>query len=66
MPERNIMKIIKNTKKRKGYDMYLHEACLLLDNANSNINAVCNSFTFGYAQGMKAARAEIKSKGVLV
>ena len=58
----NTMKVIEETHGRINprYDM-CHQNILDIANHKSNkYEAIVDSFVFGYAQGMKAAKAEMK------
>lgn len=59
---RNIEKIIEETKIKTGYDMKVDEVVALQE--KGACESICNAFVFGYAQGMKALKAEMKQKGV--
>jgi len=59
---RNIEKIIEETIVKTGYDMKVDEVVALQE--KGACESVCNAFVFGYAQGMKALKAEMKQKGV--
>lgn len=65
--ERNIGKIINKTRGNinRRYDMTMNDGRKLLSNNKSGFSLVYDAFTFGYAQGMKAAKAEMKKKGVV-
>ncbi|EDP10933.1 hypothetical protein [Amedibacillus dolichus] len=59
---RNIEKTIEETIVKTGYDMKVDEVVALQE--KGACESICNAFVFGYAQGMKALKAEMKQKGV--
>lgn len=58
----NVMKVIKKTKGTINtlYDASYQNIIDIMDNNKSEIDMVCDAFTFGYAQGLKAAKTELK------
>jgi len=44
------------------YIMRVNEVIEIIERSSGTADAVCKAFTFGHIQGMKAAKAEIKSK----
>ena len=55
---KNTMGIIRGMRAR--YDVDSTNFDDILDNSNHPIDLIRNGFTLGYAQGMKAARAEMR------
>ncbi len=65
MAKLNVMKTIEQAQKciRSGYTMsYDAMQELYKKNCNEPWNMMCDSFFLGYAQGLKAAKAEIRRK----
>ena len=61
----NTMQVIEKTRKGKinpTYDMTFKNVEDILENSTDYVGAVLNSFVFGYAQGMRATKAEIKKQ----
>ena len=59
---RNTMQLINGSigKIDVRYDMYAENIRDILNNSRDNFELICNGFRFGYLQGMKAAKAEMK------
>ena len=55
----NALKTIENIKGKINprYDMTVHHIQVLLANSSTACELACNSFFFGYAQGIKAEKA---------
>ena len=64
MSKVNVLKTIGGCRERINplYDACLRDIRVLLDNFPGRVSLVSNSFVFGYAQGYKAAKAEMKKK----
>lgn len=43
-----------------AYDLCSNNIEEIRDNSNGIFDLICNSFRFGYVQGMKATKAELK------
>lgn len=54
------------TKINPYYSMRLSDVIHIQNHATSNFEMISDAFTFGYAQGMKAAKAEMKKEGILL
>lgn len=55
----NALKTIERTRNKINprYDMTVHHIQVLLSESSTACELACNSFTFGYAQGIRAAKA---------
>ena len=55
----NALKTIERTRDKINprYDMTIHHIQVLLSESSTACELACNSFTFGYAQGIRAAKA---------
>lgn len=42
------------------YDMSIRDMRDIYDNSSDSYDLICNGFCYGYMQGMKAAKAEMK------
>lgn len=64
MKESNVMERIKESRKRikNSYDMKLRDICRIRDCSPDEYSKITNTFVYGYAQGYKAAKAEMKKK----
>ena len=64
MPVKNVVKhansLIGTINPR--YDMTVNNAREIYDMYGGNLETICCSFRFGYLQGMKAAKAEMKRR----
>lgn len=47
------------------YDMHINNLNDIIQASNNPCDLVCNGFRFGYMQGMKAAKAEMKKGGIV-
>lgn len=58
----NAIKIIKETRGTINtlYDASYKNIMDIVYSSSGRFDLACNAFTFGYAQGMKAAKAEMK------
>lgn len=45
------------------YDMRVKHVADIKEQSNGFYDLICNGFIFGYAQGMKAAKSEMKKGG---
>lgn len=57
---KNTMNVIQNTEINTYYDASVLNFQEIKRNSKGIFDLIHNSFTFGYAQGMKAAKAEIQ------
>ena len=66
MPRLNMRNTINNTKGKINYryDMSCDNIRQIKRESRDWFDMVNDSFRFGYAQGMKAAKAEMKGKGM--
>lgn len=64
--KRNMERIIEETRERipTGYDLTFGDIQKLRNESSSSIAAILDSFAFGYAQGMKAAKAKMRKRGI--
>ena len=66
----NVMQTIKDYtgtgKINLRYDICNKDVELIAKNSSCTYEAICNSFVFGYAQGLKAYKAEMKRKAKAV
>lgn len=64
---KDTMKAISNTvgKISRYYDMSIKNMQDILKASHSDYDLICNGFRFGYAQGMRAAKAEMKKGGAV-
>lgn len=62
---KNTMKLINDSvgKISNNYDIAAQNIQDIADASNNKWDLITNSFRFGYIQGMKAAKAEMKRKG---
>lgn len=63
---KNTMKLIEESIGRINarYDMRVRDVLDIKENSNDPFELICNSFRFGYTQGAKAAKAEMRKGGV--
>lgn len=63
---RNTMKLVQSAESHIDvrYDMYSQNINDIKDGSENIFEMIVNGFRFGYMQGMKAARAEMKKGGV--
>lgn len=63
---RNTMKLVQSAENHIDvrYDMYSQNINDIKDGSENIFEMIVNGFRFGYMQGMKAARAEMKKGGV--
>lgn len=61
---KNTMKVVKSTigKLNPYYDMSYNNIMDICKNSTNTFDIISNAFRFGYAQGMKAAKAEAKAR----
>lgn len=62
--QRNVMNIIGSMEKqgiRDGYEMRAKDFLAVDEISRSKYELISNSFVFGYAQSMKAAKKEMKA-----
>ncbi len=66
MPRLNMRNTINNTKGKinRHYDMTYDNILQIYRESRDWYDLVSDSFRLGYAQGMKAAKAEMKRKGM--
>jgi hypothetical protein len=64
MARLNVMRTIEETRPKINvrYDIGIDDIELICTNSPHPYYLVANSFTLGYAQGMKAAKAEMKRR----
>lgn len=64
---RNVMESSKSIigKINPYYDMRMSNIKEIYENSANPIDMICTSFRFGYLQGMKAAKAEMRKAGVV-
>ncbi|MCB5373485.1 hypothetical protein LIP36_07705 [Amedibacillus dolichus] len=60
---RNIEKIIEETKIKTGYDMKIDEIFTLKE--KGTYESIYSAFIYGYAQGMKTIKTEMKQRGMI-
>lgn len=67
MPRINTMNVINSTRGtiNRYYDANLRDLLTIRDNAKGEYDLIYDGFVFGYAQGMKAAKAEMRKGGGL-
>ena len=60
----NALKTIERTRNKINprYDMTIHHIQVLLSESSTAYELACNSFIFGYAQGIKAVKAAQHSR----
>lgn len=65
MAKIDVMQTIEKTRGAINpyYDLNMNDIKLIVDNSPNIYYLATNFFNFGYAQGMKAAKAEIKKQG---
>lgn len=65
MPRINTMNVINSTRKtiNRYYDASLRDLFTIRDNSKEEYDLIYNAFVFGYAQGRKAAKAEMRKGG---
>lgn len=56
----NIMEKVKAVQVNPRYDASRDDINTIKCNSNGQFEAICNGFSYGYLQGMKAAKAEMK------
>ena len=57
---KDIMGKIKAVQINPRYDASWNEIRTIKNSSDSQFEAICNGFNYGYLQGMKAAKAEMK------
>lgn len=60
---KSVYKAIEKVELNKYYSITLSQLQEIRTCARGYFGAIGDSFTFGYLQGMKAAKAELKKKG---
>lgn len=62
---KNAMKVIEASagKINVAYDMSIENISEIYEASGNPFNMISNGFRFGYMQGMKAAKAEVKKGG---
>ena len=62
MAKLNVIKTIEGTKGKinSKYDMAYNDIEVIQKNCNGVFDMICNSFMLGYAQGVKATKAETR------
>ena len=60
---KSVYKAIEKVELNKYYSITLSQLQEIRECARGYFGAIGDSFTFGYLQGMKAAKAEMKKKG---
>ena len=65
MPRLNVMKVIEENKRKINtrYDLNVLGVNEILNNSTNSLDLIYNGFVFGYIQGIKASKAEMR-KGV--
>lgn len=61
---KSVYKAIENLEINENYAMCITHLSEIREHANSQFDVICDSFDFGYLQGMKAARAEMRRGGM--
>ena len=63
MAKLNVIKTIEGTKGKinRKYDMTYNDMEVIYKYSGGAFDMICNSFMLGYAQGVKAAKAETRS-----
>lgn len=63
---KNTMQLIEGAIKEIDvrYDMSAGNIYDIYEASSNSVDMICNGFRFGYMQGMKAARAEMKKAGI--
>lgn len=61
---RNTMKLIEESTEQinERYDLYSHNVDDIHANSKNPIDMIVKGFRFGYMQGVKATRAELRNK----
>lgn len=62
----NAMKVVETSigKINTAYEMSVDNIAEIYEASNDSFEMICNGFKFGYMQGMKAAKAEMRKGGV--
>ena len=65
MARLNVMKVIEENKRKINtrYDLNVLGVNEILNNSRNSLDLIYNGFVFGYIQGIKASKAEMR-KGV--
>ena len=58
----DVMKTINGVKINNRYSFYNSDVDIILNNSENGFDFTLNLFKFGYAQGYKAAIADVKKK----
>ncbi len=63
---KNVIEKVEFTKVKINhrYGLTVGNAAEIREKSSGDFDMICNSFAFGYMQGMKAARAEMKKAGI--
>lgn len=61
---KSVYKAIEGIEVNEKYAMCVSHLFEIKEHAKGYFDAISDSFDFGYLQGMKAAKAEMKSRGV--
>ncbi len=59
---KNTMKLVASSLKQinPNYDLHSENIKDIFESSNNVYDLICNGFIFGYMQGMKAVKAELK------
>ena len=62
---KNTMKVVASSLKviNANYDLYAENIKDIYAKSNNVYDLICNGFRFGYMQGMKAAKAQLRKSG---
>ena len=65
MARLNVMKLIEDNRGKINtkYDLAIRQIDEIESNSLSKLDLICNIFVFGYMQGIKAAKAELRYGG---
>ena len=68
MGKLNLEKAIEQGRKiiNSNYDLTMENLIELYEKRQDKGETICNAFVFGYYQGVKAIKTEMKKKGVLI
>ena len=67
---RNVKNAVEKTKSMTGkinpyYDMSFENVSEIYNTYGGNFEVICCSFKFGYLQGIKTAKAEMRKRGAI-
>ncbi len=63
---KNTMKLVDSSLEviNADYDLYVENVKDIYASSDNVFDLICNGFRFGYMQGMKATKAELRKSGV--